>query len=69
MLGDIAINYPFESKFKFPNNPRQTALEIMLKQYPDRPKTLEILRDRAQNDRDQQLREFAQKKLAKLERQ
>ncbi|MEG4291877.1 HEAT repeat domain-containing protein [Microcoleus sp. D2B6] len=68
-LGDIAINHPFERKSKFQENPRRRSLEIMLKQYPDRPKTLEILRDRAQNDRDQQLREFAQKKLAKLERQ
>jgi len=68
-LGDIAINHPFERLYKSQDNPRKTALEIMLKQYPDRPKTLEILRDRAQNDRDQQLREFAKKKLAKLERQ
>ena len=68
-LVDIAINHPFERLYKSQDNPRKRALEIMLTQYPDRPKTLEILRDRAQNDRDQQLREFAQKKLAKLERQ
>ena len=41
----------------------------MIKFYPDRPQTLELVRDRAQNDRDQKLREFAQKELAKLERQ
>ena len=41
----------------------------MIKLYPDRPQTLELVRDRAQNDRDQQLREFAQKQLAKLERE
>ena len=29
--------------------------------------TLELVRDRAQNDRDQKLREFAQQKLAELE--
>jgi len=67
-LGDIAINHPFKSKFNFPNNPRQTALEIMLKQYPDRPKTLEILRDRFANDPDEKVRKFAQKKLTKLEK-
>ena len=46
-------------------NPRQTALEIILKNYPNHPKTLPLLRDRAKNDPDEQLREFAQKKLQK----
>jgi hypothetical protein len=41
----------------------------MIELYPDRPQTLELVRDRAQNDRDRHLREFAQKELAKLERQ
>jgi len=67
-LGDIAINHPFERQANFQNNPRQRALEIMLKQYPDRPKTLEILRDRFAKDPDEQVRKFAQKKLAKLEK-
>jgi len=68
LLGDIAINYPFERKSKYYYNPRQTALKIMVKQYPDRPKTLEILRDRFANDPDEQVRKFAQKQLAKLEK-
>ena len=67
-LGDIAINYPFERKSKLQLNPRRTALEIMLKQYPDRPKTLEILRDRFANDPDEKVRYFAQKKLTQLEK-
>ena len=67
-LCDIAINDPFEGQSKFQDNPRQTALEIMLKQYPDRPKILEILRDRCANDPDEQVRNFAQKQLAKLEK-
>jgi predicted NACHT family NTPase len=67
-LGDIALNYPFERLYKSQNNTRKTALEIMLKQYPDRPKTLEILRDRFANDPDEQVRNFAQKQLAKLEK-
>ncbi|MEG4278536.1 HEAT repeat domain-containing protein [Microcoleus sp. MON1_C1] len=58
-LWDIAINHPFEGKSKFQNNPRQTALEIMLQQYPDHPKTLEILRDRFANDRGTQLSLFS----------
>jgi len=40
----------------------------MFKQYPDRPKTLEILRDRLANDPDQQVRKFAEKELAKLDK-
>ena len=39
----------------------------MIELYPDCPQTLELVRDRAQNDRDQRLREFAQEKLAELE--
>ncbi|MEG4108265.1 HEAT repeat domain-containing protein [Microcoleus sp. S13_C5] len=67
-LGDIAINHPFERKSKFQENPRQTALEIMIKQYPGRPKTLEILRDRFSHDPDEKVRQFAQKKLTQLEK-
>jgi hypothetical protein len=67
-LGDIAIDHPFERQSKFQNNPRKAALEIMVKQYPDRPKTLEILRDRFANDPDEQVRQFAQKKLTELEK-
>ncbi len=66
-LGDIAIHHPFERKSKFQENPRQTALEIMVKQYSDRQKTLEILRDRFANDPDEKVRQFAQKKLTQLE--
>jgi hypothetical protein len=69
LLCDIAINDPFERKFGEYKNPRQTALEAIIELYLDRPETLAILRDRAQNDRDQQLLEFAQQKLAELEGQ
>ncbi|MHC5615319.1 MAG: hypothetical protein ACYTXA_31210 [Nostoc sp.] len=48
------------------SNPRQTALEIIIKQFPQHPQTLTLLRDRTENDPDQQVREFAQKKLAQL---
>jgi len=67
-LCDIAINHPFERQSKFQDNPRQTALKIMVKQYSDRPKTLEIIRDRFANDPDEKVRNFAQKQLAKLEK-
>jgi hypothetical protein len=66
-LCDIAINDPFERQSNFQYNLRQTALGILIEQYPDRPKTLEILRDRFANDPDEQVRNFAQQQLAKLE--
>ena len=69
LLGDVAIHDPFDGDNELQYNPRQTALEAMIELYPDRPQTLELVRDRAQNDRDEKFRKFAQKKLAKLERQ
>ncbi|MEG5068574.1 HEAT repeat domain-containing protein, partial [Microcoleus sp. B3-D2] len=67
-LGDIAINHHFDRKFDWEENSRQTALEIMIEQYPDLPKTLEILRDRFAKDPDKQVRNFAQQALAELEK-
>src|SRR4028118_557442 len=70
LLCEIAINDPFDHRGKNRwRNPRQTALAAMIELYPDRPQTLELVRDRAQNDSDYIFREFAQKELAKLERQ
>ena len=67
-LCDLAITHPFERQYSFQNNPRQTALGIMVHQYPDRPKTLEILRDRFAKDPDKKVRNFAQQALAELEK-
>ncbi len=71
-FSDIAANDPFkptvcedELAEYLETNPRQTALEAILKNYPNHPKTLPLLRDRAKNDPDEQLREFAQNKLQK----
>ena len=69
LLCDVAINDPFERQYDWQNNPRQVALSATIELYADRPQTLELVRDRAQNDSDQQLREFAQQKLAELEGQ
>ncbi|MBD2774401.1 HEAT repeat domain-containing protein [Iningainema sp. BLCCT55] len=44
-------------------NPRKVALEAIIKQYPEHPQTLQLLHDRAENDPDEKLREFAQQKL------
>jgi hypothetical protein len=51
------------------DNPRQTALEAIIKQRPYSPQTLSLLRERAENEPDEKVREFAQKKLEQLERQ
>ena len=69
LLCDVAINHPFERQYDRQNNPRQVALAATIELYPDRPETLELVRDRAQNDRDKKLREFAQQKLVELEGQ
>ncbi|GBO52694.1 hypothetical protein APA_363 [Pseudanabaena sp. lw0831] len=47
-------------------NPRQTALEAILKHYSDKPQTLELLKTVSNNDPDERLKEFAKKELAKL---
>ncbi|MBE9001138.1 HEAT repeat domain-containing protein [Nostoc sp. LEGE 12447] len=65
---NCAVNDPFERKEDYETNPRRIALEIIIKQFPQHPQTLPLLRDRAQNDPDEQVREFAQKKLAQLEK-
>ncbi|MBD2499726.1 HEAT repeat domain-containing protein [Anabaena azotica] len=65
---DCAINDPFDdSHDDFYANPRRVALEIIVKQYPQHPQTLPLLRDRAENDPDEKVREYAREKLAKLD--
>jgi hypothetical protein len=66
-LCDRALNDSFERKQDSEDNPRQLALKIIIKQYRDHPQTLPLLQDRAKNDPDEKVREFAQKKLAELE--
>ncbi|GGA55857.1 HEAT repeat domain-containing protein [Okeania sp. KiyG1] len=62
-----ALNDSFQRENDFQDNPRQTALEAIVKHYPDNPQTLPLLQDRAENDPDEQLREWAKKKLQQLE--
>ncbi|MEG4208688.1 HEAT repeat domain-containing protein [Microcoleus sp. S13_B4] len=69
LLCDVAINDRFEREHNWQGNPRQAALTAMIELYPDRPETLELLRDRAENDSDDIFRGFAQEILAKLKRQ
>ncbi|MEH1997322.1 MAG: HEAT repeat domain-containing protein [Nostoc sp.] len=64
-----AVNDPFKDSHDppFKYNPRQIALEAIIEQFPQHPQTLPLLRDRTENDADEQVREFAQKKLKQLE--
>ena len=58
---------PLKDEINKTPNPRQIALEIIIKQYPNHPQTLALLRDRAENEPDEKVREFAHKKLAQVE--
>ncbi|MGF1568470.1 MAG: NACHT domain-containing protein [Nodosilinea sp.] len=53
----------------FVDSPRRTAMLGLLIRYATHPKTIELLRDRATNDPDEQLREWAQEQLKKMESQ
>ena len=63
---DNALNDPFERKSILQYNPRQIALKAIVKQYPDHPQTLPLLEDRAENDPDEQLQNWAERKLRSL---
>ncbi|MBN3895147.1 MAG: hypothetical protein HWQ41_07720 [Nostoc sp. NOS(2021)] len=65
---NCAVNDPFERKQDYETNPRRVALEIIIKQFPQHPQTLPLLRDKAENDTDEEVRKFAQQKLAELEK-
>lgn len=66
---NVAVNDPFQpSKEKLImrsiiTNPRQTALEVILKHYPNYPQILPLLSDRSENDPDENLRKWAKSKL------
>ncbi|QSJ14406.1 NACHT domain-containing NTPase [Nostoc sp. UHCC 0702] len=64
-----AMNDPFEGSHQpsFNANPRRVAVEIIIKQYPLHHLTLPLLRDRAENDPDEKVREYVQKKLRQWE--
>ena len=62
-IADCVLQDPFERKNSWQINPRQVALECLLNNYPKNPKTLELLRDRATNDPDEKLRNWAKQQL------
>ena len=65
-LSDHVIHNPFDRKYDWQTNPRQAALEAILKHHSDKPQTLELLKTVSNDDRDEKLKEFAKKELAKL---
>ncbi|MBW4578662.1 MAG: HEAT repeat domain-containing protein [Tildeniella nuda ZEHNDER 1965/U140] len=69
LLCYVAQNELSQQKALLSPSPRQEALEALLTQYSTHPKTLELLRDRAINDPDEQLREWAQQQLEQWEKQ
>jgi hypothetical protein len=65
-LCDRAIHDPFKRGYDWQINPRQTALEGILKHYSDKPQTLKLLKEISNNDPDEKLKEFAKEELTKL---
>ena len=62
-LCDRILHDPFERKEIWIHNPRQTALEAILKYYPNHSQTQSLLLDRAEHDPDHKLRKFAEQQL------
>ncbi|QLE57695.1 HEAT repeat domain-containing protein [Nostoc sp. TCL26-01] len=65
---NCAVNDPFTREYNFQRNPRQLALETIIEQYPHHPQTIQLLSDRTNHDPDEQIREFAEKKLREIVR-
>jgi hypothetical protein len=58
-----ALHDPFKRQEDWQDNPRLIALKAILSNYSDRPQVQELLRNRAEQDPDEQVREFAQTQL------
>ncbi len=71
-LYDCCFDNSFTTDFLKPDSkhaPRFTALKALSRHYPTSTKTIDLLRDRALNDPDEQLREWAQQQLEKIEQE
>jgi hypothetical protein len=62
-LCERAVKDPFIRIYEFDINPRLRAIQILIEHYSTYPQTVELLRDRATNDPDEKLREWAQEQL------
>ncbi|HLP89798.1 MAG TPA: HEAT repeat domain-containing protein [Nostocaceae cyanobacterium] len=67
LIYNCAKNESFKEQSISNLNPRLVALKIISKMYPQHPQTIPLLQDRAENDPDEEVRVFAQEKLAELE--
>ncbi|HLO86032.1 MAG TPA: HEAT repeat domain-containing protein [Nostocaceae cyanobacterium] len=68
-LSDRFKNDIFKSDRVRGYNLRQITLDLLIKQYFEHPDMIMLLCDIVENDPDEKVREFAQKKLAELEKQ
>ncbi|MEB3178355.1 MAG: HEAT repeat domain-containing protein, partial [Nostocaceae cyanobacterium] len=58
-MRDVAVNDPFVRQEDREDNPRKVALQVIIKQFRHHPETLPLLRDRAANDGDEEVRKLA----------
>jgi len=65
-LKDCALKDPFKRRSTWETNPRQTALEAIIKYYANHPQTIPLLENRAKHETDEKVREFAQQQLERL---
>jgi HEAT repeat protein len=63
LLYDCACNDPFVREKEWNDNPRQTALAALLWHHKNDTRVPALLRDKAENDPDETLRTFAQRRL------
>ncbi len=63
---EVGRTFNFENTILFENNSCHIALDILASQYPEHPKTIELLRDRAKNDTDEELRTWATEQVSRL---
>ncbi len=69
LLLRCATNDPFERQGDWEETPREAAIKQIVFYYPTSSRTKELLIDRVNNDPDEKIREFAEQKLAQLEKQ
>lgn len=64
LLCEAVINDSFQRTTEQQLNPREAILEEMIKKYKDLPEFSKLVQDRAINDNDKKLREWAQQRLS-----
>ena len=66
-LRERSTQDPFKRRYNLEDNPRQIALRSLLQIAPQDPRLPTLLQDRATNDPDAQLREYAREQLIRLQ--